>query len=257
MTPLLSSSLRSLAIASLLIALPVLAHAQTTVTATPFSSITTSNGLSGYYYGNKTGVTTIAAADTYISGHAPLATFVASSVIYPQGGGESYSDTNTLTSFLGTDASSLTNSATVGSNTLDGQLMEFSGYIHITSDMDTDATTAGIQITLGTISDDGSYIRIGSQTVVDDSGVHAAKSASSALTFASAGYYPIDVRYYEQGGQTGVELDATYAGGASKGSSIVAPNAILNQAAPEPTALALLGVALPTAGFLRRRRRQA
>ena len=255
--PPLNPVIQKIAVTLALVAVPVVTRAQTTVTATPFSSVTTNSGLTGYDYG-RPNVNSITTADAYGATHSPLARFVSSSVIYPQSGGANYADTNTLTSFLGTDAASLTNSATVGNNTLDGQLMEFCGYLHITSSMDMDTSTSGIQITLGTFSDDGSYVRIGSQTVVDNGGTHAAQSVTSSLTFSSAGYYPIDVRYYEVGGQTGVELDAIYAGGASNGTKIVAPNAILNQmAAPEPGVLALMGAAAPVAGFFLRRRRQA
>jgi uncharacterized delta-60 repeat protein len=66
--------------------------------------------------------------------------------------------------------------------------------------------------TFETVSDDGSKIYFNSnyefyaQALVDNDGVHPAKSATGSITIANAGVYPIAFAYFEQNGGQSIEV---------------------------------------------------
>ena len=86
------------------------------------AALADSQGLQGFYYGNGIAPGSIANAQSYIAAHNPLATFTSTNVEYPNNG-IAIPDGNTLATFLGVDATSLSNSS-VKTNTLNGQLAE-------------------------------------------------------------------------------------------------------------------------------------
>jgi hypothetical protein len=236
------------------------AYAQVTITAAPSGPNpgVAGTGLTGQYYG-KPGVGTNAAADAFIGSNAPTATFTATAVDYPQSDATNTVGNGTLLStFLGTDFGTFSNPA-LGTNDLNGQLFQFVGFLNITTNLDNNAGLAGIQVLFGLGSDDGSRFNIGTQTVLDNGGVHGFSEPTTTATFNQPGLYAMSIIYYEQGGETGVEFRAQTS--PTGGLSIV-PTSFLyssiptSSAAPEPGTLALLGAALLPGGiaFLRRRR---
>jgi hypothetical protein len=80
-------------------------------------------GLIGRYYGQP-GESSNAGDTAYIASHAPLGTFLAANLQT----GYSANDTQSLSTFLGSDAASFTpTSVLTGAATLNGQVISFSG----------------------------------------------------------------------------------------------------------------------------------
>ncbi|MCW3061147.1 MAG: hypothetical protein JWQ02_2968 [Capsulimonas sp.] len=213
------------------------AHASITIIG-PSAPVpaTPGTGLQGFYYGNGIAPGNLANAQAYISTHAPLATFTATTINYSQ------NDDVTLTTFLGGDAASLSNPA-VGANDLTGQIIEFKGFYAV--------PTAGLQ-TIGIGSDDGSQMFINGTEVVNLDGDHAFTTGFQTIDFTTAGLYQIDIIYFEDFGSTGISLidgagnpvdtDLLYS---------QAPNAV-----PEPSSVfaIVLGMFAISALSLRRRK---
>lgn len=105
-------------------------------------------------------------------------------------------------------------------------------------------------------SDDGSRLRIGGVTVIDNGGIHGFLSVSNTANFEEAGLYPVEVIYYENGGVTGVEWRSSIGG--STAAPVIVPASVLYRTAPptgvpEPGTLLLLAGGLTVlAGFARR-----
>lgn len=200
--------------------------------------------ITGYYYGNQVYATNNTAAYSYINSHAALATFTTHGINYPSFL-TSISDSTTLSSFLGADAASLSNSS-VGANAIQGQLIRFTGSIYLTS-----GTT---NFVLG--SDDGSVLTIGGSQLIDYGGLHSFSSTTAAFTAPTSGWYAFDLLYYENGGDTGVSL-GTVINGSSQTLSFT-PTASLNTNAVPAPASALGGLvlfgAIATMKCVRRRR---
>jgi len=232
------------------------------------------SGLLGSYYGQP-GVADNDAADAFIQNNTPLATFLATTVDYPQGFDSTVDDSTILSDFLGADFATFSDPA-LGSNTLGGHLMTFTGFMNVTLAMDTDPLTDGIQFGLETASDDGTTVDIAGQRIIDNGGLHGFQFVGADLSFASEGLYPIDIHYYEGDGGTGVEFygffggeeesffgAASVPGGAAPvfSGEIIFPSSNLFAsaapfAAPEPGDLALLAAAVVPAGMILRRRRR-
>ena len=98
----------------------------------------------------------------------------------------------------------------------------YKGYIHI--------ATAGIY-TFYTSSDDGSALYIGGSLVVNNDGLHSLKEASGTVSL-SAGYHPIEVRYFERTGWQ--YLSVSYAGPGISKQTI--PDAVLFESNSAPNA---------------------
>ncbi len=124
----------------------------------------TGNGLVGDYYGQPYQETDTTAA-AYIAANKPVATFTATNINYLTSGSENDGNT-TLATFLGSDSATL-NPSSVGSNNLGGQLMSFNGYILLQKGANT----------LSTTSDDGNYLVIAGQEVIDNGQNHAPQNA--------------------------------------------------------------------------------
>jgi hypothetical protein len=202
-------------------------------------------GLSGEYYGRVYQETNDAAL-VYVANNPVVATFTSSHVDYPAGVTDStYADSNTLLDFLGHplgDGATLLPSS-VGSNTLDGQLITFTGYIALQS-----GTT---YFNLG--SDDGALLTIGGTTIADNGNTHFFSNAFGSATVTQAGLYPIDVTYYENIGWTGVALH--YSSAANDIGAVV-PTSVLYSSVPEPGTIALASMALVALMSIARRRQR-
>jgi hypothetical protein len=106
----------------------------------------------------------------------------------------SFSDSHSLSQFLGVDATSI-----VGANSasLSHSVAEFTGYI--------DIPAAG-SYTFGVGSDDGMELLIGGKTIAEYSSQRGYGVTEGTASFSQAGLYPITLWYYEYGGKTGVSL---------------------------------------------------
>jgi hypothetical protein len=192
---------------------------------------TSGTGLNGLYYGQP-GTDGNASDDVYVESNSPVATFLSTGINYPTGVTDSsYADSNTLASFVSPDAGSLSPSS-VGSNTLDNQLITFTGYIAL------QAGTTTLQ--LG--ADDGGYVNIGGVgigspgTFIDNDGDHAYAVVQGSVTVTNAGLYPIYIDYHEEGGNTGVAFQ--YDSGEVVPASVLYPT----EPVPEPASIILFGM---------------
>ncbi len=155
---------------------------------------TSGNGLAGSYWSGYGQSTTIAKNIANVSNVLPTATFTATAVNYPNGKPGSFSDSHSLSQFLGVDATSI-----VGANSasLSHSVAEFTGYI--------DIPAAG-SYTFGVGSDDGMELLIGGKTIAEYSSQRGYGVTEGTASFSQAGLYPITLWYYEYGGKTGVSL---------------------------------------------------
>jgi hypothetical protein len=172
-------------------------------------------------------------------------------------------DNSNYNTWLGSDAGTFSGTMDV----LGDSVTRFQGYIQI--------TTANTVINLGLNSDDGSRFYIGTTDILETSngstygntgtvpanndGGHGNQLFTNAVTFADAGYYPVDIRYYDGAWQDGsnppniggatlqVNVNGAIYNAANPGVSFV------QSVVPEPTTFALGGLAL--LGLARRRRR--
>lgn len=210
-----STILRGLLSLPLLLALLFLtcipAFAQVTVTTSPAAppAVNNGGGLVGKYYGKPFQLNNTVALN-YINANAPLMTFTALRVAY-QSEGASVGNGTSLMSFLtgGGNANASSFSTNLyNNNDLNGQLFAFDGFLNVTPNVDRNAATPGIQVDLGVGSDDGSFVDIGNQRILDAGGVHSFFAVTNTFTFSQPGLYPIRIVYYENGGVTGVTFYA-------------------------------------------------
>lgn len=116
--------------------------------------------------------------DNQINGFGPpTGTFHASQLTYTG------NDLTVVTNWLAADGASF--SGTV--DNLDDGAFRFTGYINVSS--------AGT-VNLGTTSDDGSRIRIGSLDIVNNDGSHGDATVDVPVSFVAAGLYPIEITYF-------------------------------------------------------------
>ncbi|HEY1685887.1 MAG TPA: CARDB domain-containing protein [Tepidisphaeraceae bacterium] len=173
-------------------------------TTAPDGSAVYPGGLNAQYYGPDLpyGAGSNSGAEDYISNNQPAATFLASQVQYPAfyGPNSSDGDNDTLRTYLGSDANSL-NNPSVGSNFLDGEIFEFTGYVYLPQ--------GATSFTIG--SDDGSELFVGdmSNVLVNDDDTHSLTTESGTFNAPSAGLYPIKFIAWEGNGNTGVTLGWT------------------------------------------------
>jgi PEP-CTERM motif len=194
---------------------------------------TSGDGLSVDYYKLSTNPESIAFSQSYIAGNLPDSTFISTGVGYPfSNAGSTTGDDTTLSTYLGSDALSLSNPS-VGTNTLDQSIYHYTGFINITS--------ANLTTTFALGSDDGSALSINGIQVIDNDGDHSFGTATQTVDFTAPGLYTVDMISFEDGGETGVFWSSTI--GAPSNGSVEVPESVLFQSAvPEPSSLVLLGV---------------
>jgi hypothetical protein len=183
----------------------------------------------------------LAAAHSYIAAHAPDATFLASSVDYPNGpSGSTLTDTS-LAAGMGVDAASLSNPA-IGANAALNSIMKFNGFLRV---------DAPESISLGVGSDDGSELLIQGTQVINNDFLHSFPGGGPiTVDFTAAGLYAIEIVFFEsQSSEWGLEF---YTGAAAAGTPV---STALLYVVPEPATGSLIacgGAALMAA---RRRKR--
>jgi len=257
-----SVSLSGWAAITLALAIPHEGRANVFVFSNPDASLpaTSGNGLVGGYYRPTGGFEafSIANANNYIAGNGADATFISTGINYAAGSvfgsGNSVSDSTPVSTYLGSDATSLTalpgspsgeTTAQVLANPLDGTMYVLTGYLAITA-----AEVNTVQ-TFFVGSDDGSALSIQGQQVVANDGDHSFGFTTGGNTaeFTQPGLYAIRFLYYEDGGETGVEFGSTLGGGAGPfGAELTAADFYQSatvSAVPEPGGIvptAIIGV---------------
>ena len=267
-----SVSWRGWAVVTLALALSQETRASLIVLSTPDAPLpaTSGNGLLGDYYRPTGGFQpgTIANAGAYIVSHTADATFVSTGVDYAAGStygsGNSVGDGDSVSTYLGSDASSLAalpgspsgeTTSQILANTLDGTMYVFSGFLAVTA---AEVNTSQ-SFFLG--SDDGSELDIQGQQVAINDGDHSFSfTGANTVEFTQSGLYAIKLLYYEDGGESGVELGSTLAGSGTFGQELTAANfyqsAPATTSAPEPSSLMLTGIGVAVAGGFFRKSRQ-
>jgi hypothetical protein len=196
-------------------------------------------GLSGAYW-DTGGLRSLTAAKAASTGTA-TATFLSTAVDYPAGGTLVVSDNTKIVDFLGVDGASLSGSQ---NTKLFGSVFRFTGFIYL---------DAG-ENTFNVGSDDGFELTVGESTVRHE---YTRGFGTTSLTdLFDGGWSPIDLMYFENGGNTGVELrlNGAIVTSLSTRTSDVALSAAV---VPLPGAMPLLLGAMVGAGFLARRRKTA
>ena len=181
-------------------------------------------------------------ADTTAYGTAPTGSFTATfngvNGVNYLGNDLTVVDSNSA-NWLGVDAPSYIGTA----GDLDDGLLRFQGYIQI--------TLPGTVITgLGTNTDDGSRVYIGTTSIINNDGGHGDTTVVDDVTFTNAGYYPVDIRFFNG--------DWTDAGGNHGGANFrfVSGSAVsfVQNVIPEPSLGALAALTGILALGSRRRR---
>lgn len=192
-------------------------------------------GLTGRYYSSAYG---LGPNGTY---GAPTATFNTNTVCFPSCFGGA-SDGDTLSYFLGVPAGYTTNLST-SFNGLQSHALFLDGYLNIAN--------AGTY-TLGTHSDDASFLYIDGNLVVDNRNDHGLVTALGTVNL-SAGQHSIRIFQEENGGGTGL---TAFFRNADNTDTILGGSFLSTTAGvPEPASWALMLGGFGLAGAAMRRRR--
>lgn len=207
----------------------------------------TGTGLTARYYDHSASST--AAALSIIATNSPDATFLSTLIDYPNGPVDSIDPGGPMSGFLGVDDPGISDNCCTF-------VFLFSGLIEITSAFDT--TPGGlIDADFGLNSDDGSRLRIGGITVIDNPGIHGFPlNADGVASFEAEGLYPFELLYYEGFLGAGLEVSTSIPGGPAYGRFVgIVPTAILYPAPiiPEPSTALLIGIGLLCVAGGRRR----
>ena len=213
-------------------------------------------GLSGRFYkSSQTFLTSLAQLNQLAVANVPSATFISNAICFPSCAGTSIVDSTPLAGLLNGNAYSISYlnlAAQTASTSYSGMII--TGYIAI-------GAPGSYTFYLG--SDDGSELILGGQTVINGDGVHNFTVASGVASFATAGLYPIAIEYFENAGNTGLELYAADSTGAcviGRAANCAAGTASTGlfyssvPAIPEPRSLEIFGAALCGLAWARRSR---
>ncbi|MCP4960291.1 MAG: LEPR-XLL domain-containing protein, partial [Actinomycetia bacterium] len=151
-------------------------------------------GLSGLFY--DTGpITSLADAQTAITSAVPTATFLAYQIDYPNSDAADTVDATTgLDDFLGLNAEEIVGG---DSSTIDGSVFTFDGFLHV-------AEAGTYQFEVG--SAEGFTLTVDGATVAELDGTPGFTLTPGSHTFATAGFYAIDLLYYTDDDPSGIEL---------------------------------------------------
>jgi hypothetical protein len=206
------------------------------------SAIIPGTGLAGTFWDSPDDqdLSNLATADTVSSG-AVTATFLATTIDYPDGATDSVSTDTLVKDFLGVDAATLSPSA-AGDLTILRSVLKFTGFIEILAVDDIDASTPEIELGFSVGSDDGFRLRIGGVLVSQFDGLRGFSFTSETAVFAAPGLYAIDLLYFEGLASSAGFAFASSIGGSAANQSIVPADRLftsLSAAVPEPASLAL------------------
>lgn len=165
-----------------------------------FSEIGKGSGLTGNVYNTSHHINHISQADWKIANLPQSASFIATSLDYPNGSAERVLPHTYLTSFLGDDASSLNFLNGSSDFKVDTVVFHITGYIYIPQGTHTFSMK----------SDDGFRLRIGDETVIEytSNGFHTRSDTS----YYEEGIYAFDLVWYQNEGRAGLELDTSLPG---------------------------------------------
>jgi hypothetical protein len=217
-------------------------------------------GLLGNYYkfNSSSNIGNLSNANILISSSGgPTATFVSSTICFPDCADGNISDSSTMTQFLNGHAGSFSYTSASQPTSIDHSAITLTGYIAITQ-------TGTYNFNLG--SDDGSALSIGGTSVINNDSDHSYAVVGGAATFTQTGLYAISIQYFEDSGSTGLEFYASNPSGAcvigrssscagGSASSTLLYSALPATPAPEPASLLIFGAGLAGLAWIRRPRR--
>ncbi|MEX2312076.1 MAG: LamG-like jellyroll fold domain-containing protein, partial [Rhodospirillales bacterium] len=137
------------------------------------------SGLSGAVYNTSSSLSNLSQIDTLVDNNQPTANFTSTSVNYSGG--------SSIGGFLGADASSADASLSASAETFAVQL---TGFIYL---------EPGTHTFTGR-TDDGFRLNVGGETVTQFDGNRGASDSHGTFTVEEGGLYPIEITYWEQGG---------------------------------------------------------
>jgi len=195
-------------------------------------------------------------AAAFMNSTRPTASFISTLLDYPSGGANTVADSTKLTTFLGTDAASLTGNGNVN---LEYSLFHFYGYINILNSFDTNAKTPFVDVNFAISSDDGVFLTIGEKNVINAPNERSFATTKATASFQTAGLYALDLLYFEKAGNTGIEFFSSIPGGPNSGAPTgtvgIVPTSVIYHA-PEPSTVVLMGLGLAGLGIAARRRKK-
>lgn len=177
-------------------------------------------GLHGSVHASGTAIGNFATASAVIDGSAASATFLASTVDYPKGATDVVGDPRTLAQFLGSDAGSISGN---GALAMARVAFIFRGYLAVRGSDDADPVLSGIQIRFAVASDDGFRLSIGDLAICEFDGTRGFTPSPGTASFGSEGLYPIELVYWEDSWDQGIEFLSSIAGGADIGGAAGRP----------------------------------
>jgi hypothetical protein len=241
------------AMAAILVA-PVVAQGSVLIpsSANLGSTAMPGSGLAGSFWDVSDGDTldTLALAQSVTPGPAS-ATFLATSIDYPNGAADSTSTDTKVSDFLGADSSTLS-PASAGDVIVLKSVFEFSGLIDIQASDDTNPGTSDIEVVFAVGSDDGFRLTLGGVLVSEFDGLRGFGFSSETAIFQSAGLYAINLLYFEGlATEAGLVL-ASSIGGSPMALSVIPSSRLYpvdSLAIPEPSSAAMAGLGVLILSF--------